>query len=364
MDLIKLSSVTANPTELSFGEAISGYTTALWVERYRDPGEFKIEAPLSSGLITFLPIGSFITHLETSVVMMVENHEIKQPKDADPTITISGRCFTCFLENRTVGDEQAFITPQIADIILASDQTWDQAVSLIDLHLVAPFDANDDIIGLAVNHTCSGTATVEERNVRHNNLHEEVLNILKVDDLGIKSIRPTPTEPLTYFTVYRGNDVSTKVRFSWMRGDLDNVEYFFSNKKLKNQARVMGRWVQVVVNPTGADHYDRRTMIVDAAYIDQQQSVYPSGMTFTLIQAAMTIIGGQALAAQNNVSITQADVSDTTNLRFRKDYNLGDLVTVDGDFGTSTVMRVVEYAEAEDESGITGHPTLAIPGEY
>lgn len=364
MNFIKLSSVTANPTELSFGEAINGYTSALWVERYRNPGEFKIEAPLSSGLMDSLPLDSFITHLDTSVVMIVENHEIKQPKDADPTISVTGRCVTSFLENRTVGDQQAFADTQISEYVLASDQTWDQVVTLITQHLVSPSDSGDDLVGIAVNHTCTGTSTTEARTIRPSDVYEAVIEILKVDDLGIKSVRPTPADPLTYFRVHRGNDVSTKVRFSWMRGDLDNVEYFFSNKKLKTQARVMGRWVETVVNPTSADGLDRRTMLIDASYIDDREPSYPSGGGLALYVAVMHILGEQMLAAQNKVSITQADVSDNTNIHFREDYNIGDLVTVDGDFGASTVMRVVEYAEAEDESGVSGHPTLAIPGEY
>jgi len=364
MDLIKLSSVTANPTELSVGEIIDDYTSVLWVERYQTPGDFKIEAPLSSGLVDSLPIGSFLTHLETSVVMMVENHEIKQPKDADPSLSITGRCFTCFMENRTIGDQQAFLTNQVGEWVVLSDQTWDQIVTILEGHLISPVDTDDALIGVDVNHTCSGASTVEARNAKHNGVHETVLEILKVDDLGIKSVRPTPTDPITYFTVYRGNDVSTKVRFSWMRGDLDNVEYFFSNKKLKTQARVIGRWVQEVVNPTGADNYDRRTMVVEANDLDEQLTAYPAGGTLTAIINKMATRGRQALAAQPRISITQADVSDNANLRYRRDYNIGDLITVDGDFGSSTVMRVVEYAEAEDESGASGHPTLAIPGEY
>jgi hypothetical protein len=42
---------------------------------------------------------------------------------------------------------------------------------------------------------------------------------------------------------------------------------------------------------------------------------------------------------------------------------LGDLVIVDANFNESQVMRVVEFAEVEDENGTSGHPTLAIPGE-
>lgn len=362
MDLIKLSSVTANPLQLSVGEHIDGYNSVLWVERYREPGEFKIEAPLSSNLRSLLPIGSFLTHLSTAVVMMVEDHYIKQPKDEDPGLVITGRCLTSFLENRTVGDQQAFADTQISDYILASDQTWDQVVTLINTHLISPSDSGDDLVGVAVNHTCSGTVTTEERVMQPEGVDKAVQEILKVDDLGIKTVRPTPSDPLTYFTVYRGNDVSTKVRFSWMRGDLENVEYFFSNRKLKTQARVMGRWIEVVVNPTGATGINRRTMIVDATHWDGRLTAYPSNPVLALYIAAMQIQGRQALAAQKDISITQADISENTNLNYRTDYNLGDLVTVDGDFGASAVMRVVEFAETDDETGARGHPTLAIPG--
>lgn len=361
MDLIKLSSVTANPTELSVGETINGHKSVMWIERYREPGEFKIEAPLSSGLMDFLPIDSFITHLNTSVVMMVENHEIDQPKDADPTIAITGRCYTCFLENRVLGDQE--LTNEVTDYVLASDQTWDQVVSLINDHVVDPANVNGRLFGLDVNHTCTGSATVEERILRPSTVFSAVQDILKVDDLGLKSVRPTSTEPDVFFTVYRGNDISTKVRFSWMRGDLDFVKYFYSNRKYRNRAWVMGKWVQTPFNPTSALNFDQRTMHLDASWIDERQPSYPSAVPRALIIAAMQITADAALKAQNRISITQADVSDNTNIQYRRDYKLGDLVTVDGDFGSSAVMRVVEFAETDDETGSKGHPTLAIPGE-
>lgn len=361
MDLIKLSSATANPTELSFGESVSNYQSALWVERYREPGEFKIEAKLSSGLRESLPIDSFLSHLETAEVMIVENHEIKQPEDEDPSITITGRSFTSFLERRQLGDQA--LTNVVSDYVLASDETWDQAVTLINDHVVDPANINGRLIGVDVVHTCSGTVTTEERTIRPNDVLTSVTDVLKIDDLGLKMIRPTPTDDSLYFVVYRGDDISKTVRFSWVRGDLKNVEYFFSNKKYYNRALVMGRWVQTTYNPTVAVNFEQRTMLVDASYIDERQPSYPAGLALSLIIAGMQIEGDRALKAQTNISITQADVSDNTNLRFRRDYNLGDLVTVDGDFGSSAVMRVIEYAETEDENGTSGHPSLAIPGE-
>jgi hypothetical protein len=65
--------------------------------------------------------------------------------------------------------------------------------------------------------------------------------------------------------------------------------------------------------------------------------------------------------AQNRITITRADASDITRYEYRKDYNVGDLVSLDGNFGQIAVMRVMEYVEIEDENGESGHPTLALP---
>lgn len=362
MDLIKLSSVSANPTELTKGEGIEGYTDVLWVERYRDPGEFKIVAPLSSGLMEQLPIDTFVSHLNTDELMIVENHVIKQPKGEDGTIEISGRSFTSYAENRVLGDQE--LDNEVQDYILASDQTWDQVVTLINDHMVDPANTNGRLIGVDVNTTCTGSVTVEERNLRVSDVLQAITDILKVDDLGIKAVRPTPTEPDIFFTVYRGNDVSTKVRFSYERGDLESIEYLFSNKKYKNRAFIKGKWVQATINPGTHVNFDQRTMLVEASWIDERQPSYPANPARALIIAALQITGDKALKAQNVVSITQADVADDANFTYRKDYNLGDLVTVDGQFGSSDIFRVIEFAETEDQDGVTAHPTLAIPGEY
>lgn len=363
MDLVKLFSVTANELELSQGQAVNGWTNLSWVERYQSAGDFELKAPLSSGLREFLPVGSFITHLKTSEVMMIENHEIDQPKDKDPTITISGRSLAAYLENRTVGENVVFDTGVlIATYILSANPTWEQLVTLIFNHINATSDTDNNLPGTYTGHTCSGTSTIEDREVKIGNVYERVLEILKVDDLGLKIVRPIPTDDLTYFIIYQGEDRTDRVRFSWMGGDLDRIKYFESNKKLKTRARIIGRWVQTLYEGPEVD-YQRRTMIVDASDIDQQQSSMPTGGALTLINAAMRIRGQQALANQRLVTITEADVSDNAKMQYRRDYFLGDLVTVDGDFGVSQVFRVSEFAEIVDENGTTGHPTLTIPGE-
>ena len=89
MDLFKFIP-GADPTVLEVGASINGATSIMWTERYSDPGEFEIVAPLSSGLLQFLPLGTIISHTNTLEAMIVENHNIKDEEDVDPIVSITG----------------------------------------------------------------------------------------------------------------------------------------------------------------------------------------------------------------------------------------------------------------------------------
>lgn len=366
MDLIKLGSTTAYATEITDGENIEGYTRAMWVEKYQEPGEFKIEGPLSSGLHLFLPLNTLISHLRTREVQIVENIEITQERNEDPQVAISGRSLVSFLENRILGE--TYVETPASDIpaysVPAAD-TWDQIFDLIDEHIAEGGPSVDNSLPgtqAEVDASCTGTVTSDDRTYQYGTIWERVSELLKIDDLGIRMRRPIYTDPVTYFNIYRGANMASSVRFSWQTGDLENINYLFSTKSLKTSARVMGRWVQVVVQGT-PDNLERRYMLIDASDIDNQQPSMPTAGALTLIKAAMTIRGREALKKQQKTTISQATVAANASLRFREDYNLGDLVTVDGDFGTSQIMRVTEFAETSDENGSSSIPTLSIPGE-
>ena len=68
------------------------------------------------------------------------------------------------------------------------------------------------------------------------------------------------------------------------------------------------------------------------------------------------------LESFNRVTITRADIAPVAKYRYRTDFQVGDLISIDGNFGAIAVMRVMEYVEIQDETGETGHPTLALPG--
>lgn len=100
-------------------------------------------------------------------------------------------------------------------------------------------------------------------------------------------------------------------------------------------------------------------MLVDASDIDDIYDTTPSGGTLTSVQAKMDVRGRQALDNQQEVSVTRTDISPSSQLRYRKDYQIGDIVSVDGNFGEIETRRIIEYVEIDENGSTTGHPTLA-----
>lgn len=372
MEFIKFNP-GSSPTALNSGaEVVTGYDTLTWVERYRKAGLFKLTAPLSSGLLDILPLNTIVGLEESLDLMMVENHGLKERAGEDPQIEISGRTFDAFLEHRIVGMEQYLNNPTapLAELFLAAADSWDQVVTLINTHIdsgtipVNSEDALPNMLAVADNPgTLTGiTPTNERRTLKRGSVHARVLEILAVDDLGIRIVRKNPFGVLghatnTWFLVHAGNDRSGSVIFSSLAGDLDGADYLWSAKTEKNCALVTGKHFEVV-SYSSDWNYDRRSTMVDGKDIDDIYNDPPTDPTKTTVLAAMATRGYEQLAEERQYVLARADISASAQFAFRKDYDIGDIVSVDGTYGDIVPMRVVEYTQIVDEKGESGHPTL------
>ena len=371
LDLFKFISTT-DPTIFTEGRMINTASNMvkgiMWAERYRDPGEFEITGPLSSGLRDFLPLGTFVSHSDTLEVMVVENHDISEDNKEDPIISISGRSLDSYLENRIVGMNQARASSTLTEYLLAANYTWNQIVALINDHIGNATYTDDNLVNIVATTTVTGTGISEARSIKRSDLHKTVLDLLAIDNLGIKILRRNTfgsvdsSSGQTRMCVHRGVDRSAKIIFSWKAGDIEGAEYLFSNKKLKNSALIVGRYVNTVVDTVGVTKYNRRSMIVSGDDIDGKLGSAPTGATLTDVVSKMQVRGREALESQNVVSISRTDLANISQYQYRKDFEVGDLISLDGNFGQIAVMRIIEYVEIQDENGESGHPTLALPG--
>ena len=360
MELFKFTSTSGSP--FLEGEMINSAKRITWVERYREPGEFKIEAPLESGLREFLPIGTFISHVNTEEVMLVEDHNYKDDKEKGPYIAVTGRSLEIVTENRIVGANYAYgtPTPPPPEYILAAAPLGAQVATLISQHILAGqvADPNDEIPYLVVTNAIPSEGEQIERVMKRHPVHKAVLELLGLGNYGVRTIRQPDGN--VRIELHKGIDRSSTVSFSWVAGEIDSSEYLLSTRKNKNTALVKGRYVEQMVYTTGANKYDRRVLLVDASDLDDYLDETPTGALLTDIRTKMTERGQREIRINNDVNIVRSDISDRTKFRYRRDYQVGDIVSIDGAFSAFDNRRVTEFTEIEDENGESGHPTLEI----
>lgn len=348
--------------------------TKMWVERYQRPGEFKLTSHFPEETMIELPLGTFISHMNTTELMIVENHQIFERNDRPAELVVTGRSFWApLLEDRIFGtfnaENEAIVGAPVAKPISNEGTCAD----VIDYILDYEFESTKTPLNGAINNFNfrQSIERSEGPTLRYQlnrvSLYQLIEELLKRANLGIKGERWKPS-PSTLrrndatLTVHDGKDLTdsaSDAMFSHIRGDIKNAEYFKSIKGEKNEAWVIGYWIDRFVGSAGIG-FEKKQMSIDGKDIDQSYTTKPTGTDRTNIESEMVDRAVNNIEANNQVSIMNVEIDPGSDSRlYRVDYNIGDIVKVLGKYGVSTSLRVSEHVEIEDENGFSSYPTLS-----
>lgn len=379
------------------GEAvIEGYSSLIWTERYLPAGEFELRTPLVDQTRSLIPEDSLISHTDTAEVMIVETHEIERTDNGDIELVVKGRTFETILEQRFfyVGGYRDAIKmrstypPHGAALALIYNSIihtgpWDLIATQPN---TVSSDPKDVIPNVQMTESQGANLPWQEWWIEPGEIYTMVVDFLGRGGYGIRNVRrnfpmlvggqmrlsdpegylmaePDPGEGLL-IDVYGGKDRTKNqttlpvVNFSYIDGHLEAPKYLFSNKNLKNVAQVISDvgdvfvYLDNAVSPylTGRD---RRMLLVDGGRAGDTPLA-----TFT---PALVQKGEIELAKYNRIASMASAISVSAPYRYKLDYDLGDKVTLAGEFGFEASMQVIEYVRTEDANGDRGFPTLALP---
>lgn len=380
-------------TTYKSGEIINFNGDVTWVERYSKPGEFTIKTEPNPYILDAFALGSLISHTETRSVMMVENIEIDETKENDPSVTITGRTAdVVIMENRVIANTNLWSTAENyhnspRDLnyawpysqFLLQDDVWDQIVLLIKRYIKSAwFSSNDELPNIDVVHTVTGTDTdaVERWIEPLTLLSDAVYDLLKNNDLGLKLERPVTGTKLK-FIIHAGQDKADIVNFNWQAGDLDSVKYFFSLKNYKN-AFIVSDSQFIVDYLKSYDPGDGTPKILWPKYSGwalRYAAVDKKGLEeLPFGHSPVTLDDYQTLANRRNLllrsglevlknspvqELLEATVSSDARFSYGVDYDIGDIVWVEGNYGVANPLRITEYARIIDANGERSYPTLS-----
>lgn len=361
---------TLDRDEYNNGTPVHGIDSVLWVERYNREGEFKIEGKPTHELLSTLADGTLISHTNTDTIMMVESHSIDESKEGKTKAEFIGRTVDeILMENRVVtlsdhiSDAFTFdVSFYPMEFNFPAWNSWDQASNLMYRFLTDPDNLPAEAIpNLVIRQDIGGSETSPTSRLltKLSLVSKSVRELLDVSGAGLKIERPNESHPgEIHFVVHKGSDKSLDVRFDWNFGDLESARYLWSNKGYKNGAYVSTDAYTLRSFPYGVTGWDLRLMPVDAGDWKKDDPT-PDETTFAEIVSILGARGKDAIDRQGLVHLIDTKVSTKSRWTYNLDYKLGDLVSVAGNYDTSAVMRVVEYAATLDETGSTGFPTLA-----
>lgn len=340
---------------------VRDFDSLIWTERFETAGEFQLVVENDVSILTTLPIGSLVSHTDTTEVMLVENHEIDRDSKKALKISVSGRTFETFSENRTTIGSGYSLTDPITGNQLTEIHTSTTSAALVESILKTALQsgsaATEDVISnLVVRKVIRDPDVAMDYVVNRGDIYTRVLEYLKIAHAGIKAIRPNGAQTTLDLVIYDGLDLTGSVIFYAQYEDLDDAKYFWSNKAYKTHAKIAAKiyWRlyrnrDLVSDVTGLN---RRVIYLDA---NDLEGNYTPPAASDVISAR-----GQAiLDVSPMISLVQAKISKTAKPKFKYDYDMGDLVTVFGEFGIAQPMRVVEHVLTVDKKGILGFPSLS-----
>lgn len=354
-----ITTPTATPSYLP-GDTIQNFDTLVWTERYGSAGEFQLSVEKQISLISTLPTGTLVSHTDTKEVMIVENHEVEKPKKGNLKVTISGRSLETFVENRPTAGSLLSISPNtnIETSAVAASATI--AAQLLKGSL-EPGTASvwNAIPNLRIVTAMRVLDTPMAQVIQRGDVYSRVLDLLKLANGGIKMVRPSGAQTTLDLVVHDGVDRTQTIVFNTLREDLEDCKYFWSIKGFKNFAQIatditnrLYKSRDVPGLDTDIKGLDRRIVYVDAN--DLKLSYSPA--TSTDVVAAR---GQLELDADIKLYLMEAKITETAKPKFKLNYDVGDLVTVVGEFQASQTMRINEYVLTVDKAGMRGFPSLS-----
>lgn len=310
---------------------IENYSSMQWTRRYTKAGQFELHAPLSS---LFVPENVIKNGSEAGVIESVAISSTESGVMAE----VRGRTLLSYLSRRIIWG-----------LIAATGTAENIMRSIVTSNLRG--------LPLTVASAVGYAGTIDYQN-SYGNVLAEVEAIAEMAQMGVRM------DFDRVFRVYKGLDrtpsqsVNSRAVFS---RDFENVldsEYFLDQSAYKNVALVAGQGEmsnRLLVTVGDATGLNRREVFVDARDIGGGTASEP--ISVAAQQAMLTTKGQQTMAEMKASESFSATVDPCGNLKYKTDYDLGDIVTVI-DIGMRTDARITEIKEVYENGGLQLELTL------
>lgn len=329
---------------------IDVYRSLIWTRKYKEAGTVELHASLNARNLALLQKGNIITMSGSVESAFIEG---MAADDFTNEITATGRMLSSGLSRRG-----------IKTVVIFTGGTYEEAMrTLVDAAAISvtnplPLLQLGEVAGL-------GEAVTFQ--VSYKDLYTYLTKLSACSNLGFR-VRADYKAKIFYFEVYEGKDHSKnqtgnkRVIFSEVYKNINKATFTTNSQNYKTHAVVFGDGVgtsrtimEATIDDT-ATGWERRELMVDARDISKDD------MTTAQYQSALIQRGNEKLAEYGIVECLEATTLPFVNFSYKKDYDLGDIVTVNKKaWGLEMDKRITEIQEIYENGGFTIVPTFGDP---
>lgn len=334
---------------------IETYESFIWTDRYREYGDFEITCFPDSQIVADAKIDYYLVNPESEHVMIIEGREIDTDAEEGDRFIITGRSLESILDRRIVwkqtdlsGSLQNGIKKLITDAFI-SPSVSDRKVS----NFVFETSTDPEI-----------TKLTHEAQYTGDNLYDILKELCEEYDIGFKITLNSKNQFV--FKLYKGEDRSydqTENTFVVFSPGFDNIidtQYAETTKEYKNIAWVggEGEGSERKFQQSGTEKgLTRRELFVDAREVSKKDE-NDVELTDAEYNKLLKQRGDKDLLDYPKAKTFAGKVDTTSMFVYGVDFNLGDVVQLENEYGIEGPSLVTEIVWTQDEEGYSCYPTF------
>lgn len=358
-------------------DAVDSFRSLIWTVRYCGESEFELYIPASEGILSRFHEGDYVRIDDSDRYMIIEDINLETSAEDGDYLIVSGRGLESVLSRRIIWG-----------MTVLSGNFQNGIKTLLEKNVISPAIATRAIPNFIFKESTDSRITelTIEAQYFGENLYEEIEKLCSEKDIGFRVL--PMGEGGFEFSLYVGEDRSYAqeknpwVVFSPTYENLLSSNYLYSKKNYCNATLVGGQGegysrptVEYTVDASSG--LDRREMFTDASSVTNQSAneiEFDDSWTEEERQEAiesLEIIAKQyeeQLKQKGKESLSEIEVTETfdgeidTSVQYvlGRDFQLGDIVQIENEYGLEAETRVSEIVISHDTSGKTIIPTFTV----
>jgi len=320
---------------------VEGFFSLRWVRRYSKCGEFELHCGLTPSTFNLLQRGNIIWKNDDAEAGYIEYRNITVNAQKEEVLVVSGKFMTGYLGRRIVwGTERMYGT---AEEVMRT---------LVNNHAINPSDA-DRVIPLLELGGLKGYNQEIKKQTSYSNLLETIENTALASGLGFRII-PDLTDKKLIFDIYEGLDRTAgqvENAPAIFAKEFENVleqEYTDSLNNYRNVALVGGvgegpeRKLVTVGSGEGLERFEIFVDRRDLSNEDENGDPISDAEYLPLLEQ----VGQEVLAENTEIQTFDSKINLRSNLVYKQDFDLGDIVTCTSKkWGVTVDTRITEIEE-------------------